>query len=281
MSAISKTKALRRLDLSLNVLVPNPVNPNKMKPREFDLLCDNISKMGFLDPIIVRSQGDKYRIVGGHHRFEAARYLGFESVPCTIIDDPEFTQEVEEFQLVRHNVIHGSMDPQKFMALYQKYASEYGDDILQEMFGFAEEAEFQKLIKETAKTLPKDMQKKFLEAAKEIKTIDGLAKLLNEMFTRHGDTLPYGYMVLDYGSQKSVWLRVSKKTMDSVDIVGQICVERRRSVDDIVGQVLQLIAKGELSEVVNKAVEDSPEIDLPKNLQVMPTMDNIETIGEL
>ena len=70
---------------------------------------------------------------------------------------------------------------------------------MQDAFGFAEEAEFKRLIAQTAKMLPdKELQEKFKEAAQEIKTVDGLSKLLNEMFTKYGDTLPHGYMIFDY-----------------------------------------------------------------------------------
>ena len=51
--AVQKTKKLGRVDLDLSVLVVNDKNPNVMKSREFDLLVDNINKVGITDPIIV------------------------------------------------------------------------------------------------------------------------------------------------------------------------------------------------------------------------------------
>ena len=35
------------------LLVKNEENPNKMTPRAFDLLCDNIEQTGMTDPILV------------------------------------------------------------------------------------------------------------------------------------------------------------------------------------------------------------------------------------
>jgi hypothetical protein len=63
------------------------------------------------------------------------------------------------------------------------------------------------------------------------------------MFTKYGDTLPYGYMIVDQGGQRSVWLRIEKKTMDALDVVCDICIDRERTVDDVVGGLLTLIAK--------------------------------------
>ena len=114
MDGIEKTEKIGRANLSVDDLVVNEMNPNKMKKREFDLLVDNIEKTGLTDPILVRPIEDgKYRIVGGHHRFDAAKYLGFDNVPCTIITDPSFDDDAEKFQLVRMNAIRGKVDRYK------------------------------------------------------------------------------------------------------------------------------------------------------------------------
>lgn len=307
MTALDKTKNLLRLDLPVGLLEKNKSNPNKMSAREFDLLVDNLEKTGFTDPILCRpndydsvkalvdgmsdaasliaelqASGLTFRIVGGHHRFDAAVYVGFETVPCTVIMDPEFDDEQEKFQLVRMNTIRGKLDPKAFFDLYNQLSDHYTEEILQDAFGFADEAEFRKLVDQTAKALPDPkLQKKFKEAAQEVKTIDGISKLLNEMFTRYGDTVPYGYMVVDYGGQRSVWVRVDKKTMDALDIVGEMCIENQRTMDDIVGGIVQLIAKGELKETVDQLIKKTPPVDLPENMSVLPTKDNVEKVASL
>ena len=247
MAAIEKTKALQRLDVPIGELFKNDKNPNKMSKRSFDLLVDNLEQTGLTDPILVRrvelaaKPGPKYRIVGGHHRFDAAAYLGFDTVPVTVITDPNFDEDAEAFQLVRMNAIRGKLDPEAFYKLYEQLQDKYSDAIMQDAFGFAEEAEFKKLIEQTAKTLPdKHLQEKFKEAAAEIKTIDGLSKLLNEMFSKYGDTLPYGYMIFDHAGQRSMWLRIEGKTMKALDLIGTMCIDKERTVDDVVGGLLQL-----------------------------------------
>lgn len=283
MPATDKTKALQRLDLPMDALVKNEKNPNKMSARAFDLLVDNLEKTGLTDAILVRPvEGGKYRIVGGHHRYDAAAYLGFETVPCTVVDDPEFDEDAESFQLVRMNAIRGKLDPQAFYALYLSLSEKYSDAIMQDAFGFAEEAEFKKLIEQTAKTLPdKHLQEKFKEAAKEIKTVDGLSKLLNEIFTKYGDTLPFAYMIFDHAGQRSVWLRCEKKTINALDVIGDYCIENKRTVDDIVGGLLQLIAKGELKDVVDQLAAKAPTVVIPAGMMTSPTKDNLEKASEL
>lgn len=279
MSAQEKTNNLKRKDLPVGQLVGHDENPNKMKDREFDLLCDNLETVGFTDPIVVRQleeDGDKYRIVSGHHRYQAATYLGFEDVPCTIIPFGQMDDLEEDMQLLRHNTIRGKLDPELFINLHSKYASQYGDDMLQEMMGFADEAEFKKLVKQTEKQLPEELRKRFRDAAENIKTVDGLAVLLNKMFTRYGDTLQHGYMIFDYGGRQSYWLRVGKKTYDALDIIAELCVENGKTVDDIIGGALQVLASGEQQELIARLIDKAPDVDLPEGMQVVPTRENIE-----
>jgi hypothetical protein len=280
MDALEKTDSLERKDIAVTLLDKSPWNPNKMTQREFDLLVDNFQVTGFTDPLLVRpNKKGRYRIVGGHHRFDAAVYLGFKKVPCTIITDPAFDEEAEQFQMVRMNLIRGRMDPQKFFDLYSSVAGKYSDAILQEMFGFAEQAQFEALIKQTADSIQDPVLKeKFKEGAKEVKTIDGLAKLLNEIFTKYGDSLPYGFIVFDYGGQRSVWVETSAKTMKAFDVVGEICREQGRTIDDIVGYLVQIIAQGKAKELVAEAVKASKPVVLPKGLQTLPTKENLKAL---
>lgn len=307
MAALTKTKQLLRLDLPPQLLLKNEENPNKMSAREFDLLIDNLERTGLTDPVLVRplnyaktievaashpvpadqvaafvKDGLRFRIVGGHHRFDGAMFLGFDAVPVTVIMDPDFDEEQEKFQLVRMNMIKGKMDPQAFFDLYNKMATKYSDEVLQDSFGFAEEADFKRLIEQTAKSLPDlKLQQKFKEAAEDIKSIDGLSKLLNYMFTKYGDTLKHGYMIVDYGGQRSMWLRVDKATMDALDILGIVCADHDRTMDDIVGGVLRAIAKGDLNDFTDGIIGAAPHVDVPKGLQVAPTKDNLAKVAAL
>lgn len=309
MTAREKTKNLLRVDLPIELLVKNEDNPNKMSPREFDLLIDNMERTGITDPILCRpldlaatsdcqaavkkgdhaalvelfrQRGLQFRIVGGHHRFDGAAYLGFDDVPATVILDPEFDVDQERFQLVRMNAIRGKLDPNAFFELYQQLSDVYSDEILQDAFGFAEEAEFRRLIEQTAKALPDpQLQKKFKEAAAEVKTIDGLSKLLNEMFSKYGDTLPYGFMVFDHAGQRSVWLRIEGKTMTALDLIGTLCIDNNRTIDDVLGGILQLIAKGGLKADVDKIIAKTPPVELPDGMSVAPTKENLEKIASL
>lgn len=309
MSAIDKTDKLLRLSrCPLQLLDKNADNPNKMTKRGFDLLVDNMNETGWTDPALARpldfavlqklrakhkgnedaivaemlAKNIRLKIVGGHHRFDAASYLGFTTGPVTVIMDADFDADREAFQVVRMNLIHGKLDTNSFMAMYSKLAGKYADDVLQESFGFEDENAFKKLIAQMVKVLPdKVTQDKFKEAAAEVKTIDQLSALLNKMLTTYGDTLSHGYLIVDYGGKDSVWLRMSSATKKSVLLIGSVCCEKNRTMDDVIGGVLQALAKGELKDLVDKIVAATPEVKAPIGLQAMPTYDNIDKVNKV
>lgn len=273
---------VERKALPLSVLEEFEDNPNKMSARAFDLLVHNMQSHGCTENIVVRPIGkSRYQIISGHHRVKAAQYLGWDSLPCAIIVDPDFDDEAATFQLVRMNAIHGRLDPEAFIKHYEKVAMKYGDDLLQDMFGFAEEAEFKKLIAATAESLPSELKDKFKEAAKEVKTIDGLAKLLNELFTKYGDTTPYSYMIFDYGGQRNFWLRIEAKTFNALQLIGELCVETQHSMDDVLGELIRRVARGDLGEVMQDIVDSAPKVVIPTGFLLTPTKDNLDSVAAL
>lgn len=276
MDAVAKTQALDRKFLPISVLIPNTKNPNVMSDAEFNMLADNIEKMGITDPILVRPVEDgQFRVVGGHHRLEVAKVLGFEEVPCTVVTDPTFDEDQEAFQVVRMNVIRGRLSPERFMQMYQGLSSKYSDEIMAESFGFVEEEEFRKLVGQVKKALPKELKKEFEQSAKELKTINDLSKLLNHLFSTYGSTLPYGYMLLDFGGRESVWLRMSTDTKKALLKVGEFCQQESRTVDDIVGGLIRLAAYGQLSQQLVQLIAESEPVAIPENVS-MPTAENLK-----
>jgi len=276
-TAYDKTKNHERIWLPIHQLEPNPDNPNKMSPRAFDLLVDNIESKGMTEDIEVRRIGkDQYRIIGGHHRWGACEYLGWKEVPCIVNTDPDMTDEVENFQVVRMNMIHGKLDPTKFMAMYQKVSEKYSDEILAESFGFADEAEFAKLIKQTANTLPPELKSKFKEAAAEIKTVEDLATVLNELLFTYGNTVAYGYMIFDFNGKESVWVRMNPKDKVAAMKVGDLCRANSRMMDSVVSALFQLTQEeGDLGDSVRAHLLDvthPEEIDLSAT---WPTQDQL------
>lgn len=71
---------------TMDKILANDYNPNRMMSKEMALLCQCIQKFGFLFPVITSWDEDKqkYRIIDGYHRFEALKRIGATEV--SIID---------------------------------------------------------------------------------------------------------------------------------------------------------------------------------------------------
>lgn len=126
------------------------------------------------------------------------------------------------------------------------------------------------MIAQVKKSLPKEIQPQFAKAAEELKTIDDLSKLLNSLFTKYGNTLPFGYMCFDFGGKDSIWLRMENGTYKAALEVGKFCVDNRRTVDAIIGGLIKLAAKGELKDQLVQLIAESEEVEIPEGTS-LPT----------
>jgi hypothetical protein len=266
---------LERKDIPVGLLDLQEINPNAMDDAGFNLLCDNMEKVGFIDPVYVREMDGRYRIIGGAHRFEAGKLLGYTEIPCTIADG-EMDDDLERFEITRMNVIRGKMDAGKFMELYQSLSTDYSTEVAAEMFGFTDEREFEKLIGQTAKLVPQEMQLQFTEAAKELKTLDQLSALLNKMLSEYGDSLPFGYMVVDFGGRDSLWLRMRPGDKDNFLALAGACKDASVTVDS----AMRLLVKGLMGseDSVSALLEDCEKVVFTGDIAI-PTEENIAQLA--
>ncbi len=77
-------------------LIPiDQIDPNPNQPRQVmgDLseLISSIAEKGILEPLVVRQRGDRFQIIAGERRYQAAVQVGLHEVPAVIreVDDTE------------------------------------------------------------------------------------------------------------------------------------------------------------------------------------------------
>jgi ParB/RepB/Spo0J family partition protein len=80
------SKAFELMEIEVGSLKPNPWNPNRMSEEMYHKLKAYITREGLVEPIVVRSHGDAYQILGGYHRWKIATDLGYETVPCAVVE---------------------------------------------------------------------------------------------------------------------------------------------------------------------------------------------------
>ena len=75
----------RIIEVDINDILPNRNQPRIILNEEDDLgLTDSVKEYGVLQPIIVRSIGDKYEIIAGERRYRASVLAGKETVPVIV-----------------------------------------------------------------------------------------------------------------------------------------------------------------------------------------------------
>lgn len=227
---------------SLNVddIVPNFWNPNVMDEATLNRLADEIRSIGFIDPIqVVPLEDGKYMIIGGEHRWRVAKILGYKTIPCVVLSDEKFKDtDLQKFITVRLNVLHGKIDPEKFVNLYNEMVDKYGDEALRELMAFTDENAWKKLVGGVRDALvesglPEELIQRFDETTREIKTIDNLSSILNYLFSQYGDTLKNNFMVFTYGKKEHIYIACNKDVYDKIRGISLKVKENQVDINDV------------------------------------------------
>jgi len=249
--------------IPVELLHANEYNPNKQKDVTFNKLVENIEEIGFVEPIMVRPHTEKegeYEIISGHHRVEAAKIVGYTEIPCIIQWD--FDEDMAKFQLVRMNVLRGELDPMKFTKLFNELSDKYGEELTKDMMALVDQKAFEKLYIDVKKELPKDLQKKLEKTKKEIKDVDGLSRILNQMFANYGNTLDYNFMVFTYGNKEHYWIQMDKDMKKVMDKLAEVSAESKTDINAIFKEIFTSnIAKDVIEGYESMAVPEEDEVD--------------------
>lgn len=104
------TEAESPRSIGIDRIDPNPFQPRTvMDPAALEELRDSIRQHGVLQPVVVRSQGDRYQLIAGERRWRAARLAGLDAVPV-VIRDAVTDADMLELALVE-NLQRRDLDP--------------------------------------------------------------------------------------------------------------------------------------------------------------------------
>ncbi|WP_330633704.1 ParB/RepB/Spo0J family partition protein [Halocatena halophila] len=102
-------------------------NPNELNPGQFDLLCENIQRKGWVGNAIVTDTDGL--IADGEHRWRAALELGLDAVPVKQYDLDDAQRRFWRQEL---NKIRGEHDPARDEHEFEKLLeSSYSDDLVE------------------------------------------------------------------------------------------------------------------------------------------------------
>lgn len=119
-------------EIRIEQINPAPYNPRvQLEPgmAEWDKLKENIKREGLVEPLVWNQRTGN--LVGGHQRLAIIKELGWETVPCSVVDLDEYDEKILNMAL---NKIKGRWDYDKL----EELLSEFDRDIA-ERSGFAAE----------------------------------------------------------------------------------------------------------------------------------------------
>jgi hypothetical protein len=251
--------------IPIDSIVPNGWNPNTQDDITFNVMQDEIAQVGFIDPLeVVPLDDGTFMILGGEHRWRAAKNLNHEEVPCVVLTDEKWREsDLQKFVTVRLNVIHGKMDPDKFVALYNEMAAKYGAESMQRLMGYADTRQFEKMVswvkKGLAKSLPKEMSKEIEEKTKDIKTVQDLERIIQELFAKYGDTVNQSFMIFTYGKQQHIYVAMDAKMRKAMDKAMECCRLMGTDMNDFMRPVVEDFVRKAAIEIEKKRASSGEE----------------------
>lgn len=121
-------------EIALAQIQPNPKQPRTdIDEDSIAELADSISKVGLLQPIIVRPYGEGYQIIAGERRWRAAKAAGLEKVPVRMLaaDDTSSLEIalIENLQREDLNSIEEARGYRRLLTEYQMTQAELADKV--------------------------------------------------------------------------------------------------------------------------------------------------------
>ena len=86
----------------------NDYNPNTVAKPEMELLRLSIESDGFTQPIVVWKVNEhKYEVVDGFHRHLIGKEMGFNHLPCVVVNNDRIERSDRIAATIRHNRARG------------------------------------------------------------------------------------------------------------------------------------------------------------------------------
>lgn len=170
--------------IKLADIVINPLQPRLLNKEKVEDLVESMSRLGLIEPIVVKRDGSKYVIVAGERRYRAALKLGWTEILARVI---EVNDETSYEIALAENEKRKSLNPWEvgrailfLRKEYKKSASEVAH-----LLGYTER--YVKQLSAIARLDQKTVEE-FLERGKE-PSVKNLEALLRQKESRGGEMI--------------------------------------------------------------------------------------------
>jgi len=124
--AVKENKEI--LEKEIQEIKINDIEPNSEQPRKFfndekiNTLAESIKQHGIIQPIVVKNEGNIYKIIAGERRWRAARIAGLKTIPVIVKNIS--SRQVMEIALIE-NIQREDLNPIEEAEAYDKLLKEY------------------------------------------------------------------------------------------------------------------------------------------------------------
>lgn len=120
-NAESNTNSVTEIDI--NQIEPGIGQPRRAFDQEkINSLARSIKEHGIIQPLVVKKEGNVYKIIAGERRWRAARTAGLKKVP--VIERDATNQEIMEMALIE-NIQREDLNPIEEASAYARLIEEY------------------------------------------------------------------------------------------------------------------------------------------------------------
>jgi ParB family chromosome partitioning protein len=122
--ATSDSEANAPLRIRVDRIDRNPAQPRKdFAPEDLRALSESLSSHGLLQPVVVRKVRERYQLVAGERRLQAAVKAGWVDLPVNVIEADD--RQMAELAIVE-NLHRKDLNALEKAASFQKYLDQYG-----------------------------------------------------------------------------------------------------------------------------------------------------------
>lgn len=242
--------SLKTADIRIDALIANERNVNEMTENKLTRLMKEISEVGFLVPLNViplDTERTKFFILGGEHRWKAAKGLSMSYVTCVIHEDHKF-KDMDFVDLVtfRLNAIRGDINNEKFVQMYKRLCERVGPEKVQDQLGITENAEFKKLTRNIQQSLkdqnaPQEVIDEVAKAGKKAKTPEDLSNKISKILKNYSQSMMTQAIVFQNEQGESIFVKASENTFRLLKILVEHAQQKGLNVNELLVPSLDML----------------------------------------
>lgn len=226
-------------EIPVKELFEAPGNPQTQTSTVFNNLIEDISEDGFDQPInVVARESGGYTVIDGNHRLRALKYLAYEKVPCIVRTD--WDEVKAKIKLIRRNLLVGELDKGKFTKYIDDFTDRYKipADMLPSMMGFENEEAFLAMYNQAREISEEDLER--LGGGKvELRLIENLTAVLNQIFSEFGESVPYSYIYFYYGKKLHTLIQSGPIMKKALEAVSAKCLDEKKDINEVLPDIIK------------------------------------------